>query len=99
MKTKNIPEAHQDAFKTGFAEGFLKAQALTQKTNDSLRRTRLILFILLLFGIYGLLKNPFLSVRFRTTTGLDSAVDPVQMKNVTFEHVKGVEEAKQELQV
>uniref|UniRef100_A0A2K6D776 YME1 like 1 ATPase n=1 Tax=Macaca nemestrina TaxID=9545 RepID=A0A2K6D776_MACNE len=98
MKTKNIPEAHQDAFKTGFAEGFLKAQALTQKTNDSLRRTRLILFILLLFGIYGLLKNPFLSVRFRTTTGLDSAVDPVQMKNVTFEHVKGVEEAKQELQ-
>lgn len=33
MKTKNIPEAHQDAFKTGFAEGFLKAQALTQKTN------------------------------------------------------------------
>ena len=29
-------------------------------------------------------------VRFRTTTGLDSAVDPVQMKNVTFEHVKGV---------
>uniref|UniRef100_G1PJW2 ATP-dependent zinc metalloprotease YME1L1 n=1 Tax=Myotis lucifugus TaxID=59463 RepID=G1PJW2_MYOLU len=98
MKTKNIPEAHQDAFKTGFAEGFLKAQALTQKTNDSLRRTRLILFVLLLLGIYGLLKNPFLSVRFRTTTGLDSAVDPVQMKNVTFEHVKGVEEAKQELQ-
>lgn len=28
---------------------------------DSLRRTRLILFVLLLFGIYGLLKNPFLS--------------------------------------
>ncbi|KAI3375243.1 hypothetical protein L3Q82_021739 [Scortum barcoo] len=37
-------------------------------------------------------------VRFRTTSGLDSAVDPVQMKNVTFEHVKGVEEAKNELQ-
>lgn len=39
-----------------------------------------------------------LTVRFRTTSGLDSAVDPVQMKNVTFEHVKGVEEAKNELQ-
>ncbi|XP_074123095.1 ATP-dependent zinc metalloprotease YME1L1 [Sminthopsis crassicaudata] len=107
MKTKNIPEAHQDAFKTGFAEGFLKAQALTQKTNDSLRRTRLFLLVLLLLGIYGLLKNPFLSGKgsffntsfpIRTTTGLDSAVDPVQMKNVTFEHVKEVEEAKQELQ-
>uniref|UniRef100_A0A8I5TG44 ATP-dependent zinc metalloprotease YME1L1 n=1 Tax=Pongo abelii TaxID=9601 RepID=A0A8I5TG44_PONAB len=97
MKTKNIPEAHQDAFKTGFAEGFLKAQALSKKTSDSLRRTCLILFVLLLFGIYGLLKNPF-SVCFRTTTGLDSAIDPVQMKNVTFESVKGVEEAKQELQ-
>lgn len=36
MKTENIPEAHQDAFKTGFAEGFLKAQALTQKTNGKL---------------------------------------------------------------
>lgn len=38
------------------------------------------------------------AVRFRTTSGLDSAVDPVQMKNVTFEHVKGAEEAKNELQ-
>lgn len=37
-------------------------------------------------------------MRFRTTSGLDSAVDPVQMKNVTFDHVKGVEEAKNELQ-
>uniref|UniRef100_A0A8D0C7U1 ATP-dependent zinc metalloprotease YME1L1 n=1 Tax=Salvator merianae TaxID=96440 RepID=A0A8D0C7U1_SALMN len=98
MKTKNIPEAHQDAFKTGFAEGFLKAQTLTQRTNDSLRRTRLFLLVLLLLGVYGLSKNSFLSVRFRTTSGLDAAVDPIQMKNVTFEHVKGVEEAKQELQ-
>ncbi|XP_062984092.1 ATP-dependent zinc metalloprotease YME1L1 isoform X1 [Elgaria multicarinata webbii] len=98
MKTKNIPEGHHDAFKTGFAEGFLKAQSLTQRTNDSLRRTRFLLFVVLLLSIYGLFKNPLLSVRFRTTSGLDAAVDPVQMKNVTFEHVKGVEEAKQELQ-
>ncbi|KAK1174040.1 ATP-dependent zinc metalloprotease YME1L1-like isoform X2 [Acipenser oxyrinchus oxyrinchus] len=98
MKNKSIPEPQQDAFKTGFAEGFLKAQALTQRTQDSLRRTRLILLILLLLGIYGLSRTPFLSVRFRTTTGLDAAVDPVQMKNVTFEHVKGAEEAKNELQ-
>ncbi|KAK6490270.1 ATP-dependent zinc metalloprotease YME1L1-like [Huso huso] len=98
MKNKSIPVPQQDAFKTGFAEGFLKAQALTQRTQDSLRRTRLILLILLLLGIYGLSRTPFLSVRFRTTSGLDAAVDPVQMKNVTFEHVKGAEEAKNELQ-
>ncbi|XP_029380355.1 ATP-dependent zinc metalloprotease YME1L1-like isoform X3 [Echeneis naucrates] len=91
LKNKNIPDGHQDAFKMGFAEGFLKAQALTQRTQDSLRRTRLILLVLLLVGLYGISKTPFLS-------GLDSAVDPVQMKNVTFEHVKGVEEAKNELQ-
>ncbi|XP_024862617.1 ATP-dependent zinc metalloprotease YME1L1b isoform X2 [Kryptolebias marmoratus] len=91
LKNKNIPEGQQEAFKRGFAEGFLKAQALTQRTQDSLRRTRLILLVLLLLGLYGISKTPFIS-------GLDSAVDPVQMKNVTFEHVKGVEEAKNELQ-
>uniref|UniRef100_A0A8C8J0N8 ATP-dependent zinc metalloprotease YME1L1 n=1 Tax=Oncorhynchus tshawytscha TaxID=74940 RepID=A0A8C8J0N8_ONCTS len=98
MKNKNVPDVQQDSFKTGFAEGFLKSQALTQRTQDSLRRTRLVLLVLLLLGLYGLSKTPFLSVRFRTTSGLDSAVDPVHMKNVTFEHVKGVEEAKNELQ-
>ncbi|XP_059419987.1 ATP-dependent zinc metalloprotease YME1L1-like isoform X2 [Carassius carassius] len=91
LQNNNIPDGQHDAFKTGFAEGFLKAQALTQRTQESLRRTRLILLVLLLLGLYGLSKTPFLS-------GLDSAVDPVQMKNVTFEHVKGVEEAKNELQ-
>uniref|UniRef100_A0A8C2X5B8 ATP-dependent zinc metalloprotease YME1L1 n=1 Tax=Cyclopterus lumpus TaxID=8103 RepID=A0A8C2X5B8_CYCLU len=98
VKKKSLPEGQQDAFKSGFAEGFLKAQALTQRTQDSFRRTRLILLVLLLVGLYGLSKTPFISVRFRTTAGLDSAVDPVQVKNVTFEHVKGVEEAKNELQ-
>ncbi|XP_072219842.1 ATP-dependent zinc metalloprotease YME1L1-like isoform X2 [Leuresthes tenuis] len=98
LKNKSVPDGQQDAFKRGFAEGFLKAQALTQRTQDSLRRTRLILLVLLLVGLYGVSKMPFVSVRFRTTSGLDSAVDPVQMKNVTFEHVKGVEEAKNELQ-
>ncbi|KAK6302301.1 hypothetical protein J4Q44_G00266560 [Coregonus suidteri] len=98
LKNKNIPDGQQDSFKTGFAEGFLKSQALTQRTQDSLRRTRLVLLVLLLLGFYGLSKTPFLSVRFRTTSGLDSTVDPVHMKNVTFEHVKGVEEAKNELQ-
>ncbi|XP_031415949.1 ATP-dependent zinc metalloprotease YME1L1b isoform X2 [Clupea harengus] len=98
LKTRNIPTGQHDAFKTGFADGFIKAQALSQRTQEALRRTRLILLVLLLVGLYGLSKTPFLSVRFRTTSGMDSAVDPVQVKNVTFEHVKGVEEAKNELQ-
>ncbi|XP_040208512.1 ATP-dependent zinc metalloprotease YME1L1 [Rana temporaria] len=98
VKSKNVPEGQQDAFKTGFAEGFLKAQALTQRTTESLKRTRYILLAVIILGLYGLSKTPFLSVRFRATSGLDAAVDPIQMKNVTFDHVKGVEEAKNELQ-
>ncbi|XP_056290357.1 ATP-dependent zinc metalloprotease YME1L1-like isoform X4 [Pseudoliparis swirei] len=97
-KQKNVPVNQQEAFKTGFTEGFMRSQAFTQRTQDSLRRTRLILVVLLLIGIYGLSRSPFLSVRFRTTSGLDSAVDPVQVKNVTFDSVKGVDEAKNELQ-
>ncbi|XP_061613849.1 ATP-dependent zinc metalloprotease YME1L1 isoform X1 [Phyllopteryx taeniolatus] len=97
-KSKNLPANQEEAFKSGFSEGFMRSQAFTQKTQDSLKRTRLVLLVLLLLGIYGLSRAPFLSVRFRTTSGLDSALDPIQMKNVTFEHVKGVEEAKNELQ-
>ncbi|XP_038828645.1 ATP-dependent zinc metalloprotease YME1L1-like isoform X2 [Salvelinus namaycush] len=98
LKQKNLQGDQQDAFKSGFTEGFMRSQAFTQRTHDSLRRTRLILLVLLVVGIYGLSRSPFLSVRFRTTSGLDSQVDPVQVKSVTFEHVKGVEEAKNELQ-
>uniref|UniRef100_A0A673MI58 ATP-dependent zinc metalloprotease YME1L1 n=1 Tax=Sinocyclocheilus rhinocerous TaxID=307959 RepID=A0A673MI58_9TELE len=98
LKRNNLPESDQDAFKIGFTEGFMKAQALTQRTQDSVKRTRLIIFVLLLVGLYGVSRSPLFSVSYRTTSGLDSAVDPIQMKNVTFEHVKGVEEAKNELQ-
>uniref|UniRef100_A0A8C7FVN9 ATP-dependent zinc metalloprotease YME1L1 n=1 Tax=Oncorhynchus kisutch TaxID=8019 RepID=A0A8C7FVN9_ONCKI len=61
LKSKNIPDGQQDSFKTGFAEGFLKSQALTQRKQDSLRRMRFILLVLLLVGLYGLSKTPFLS--------------------------------------
>ncbi|XP_026114196.1 ATP-dependent zinc metalloprotease YME1L1-like isoform X2 [Carassius auratus] len=98
LKQNNLSESDQDAFKIGFTEGIMKAQALTQRTQDSVKRTRLIIFVLLLVGLYGVSRSPLFSVSFRTTSGLDSAVDPSQMKNVTFEHVKGVEEAKSELQ-
>uniref|UniRef100_A0A7N8XZ28 ATP-dependent zinc metalloprotease YME1L1 n=1 Tax=Mastacembelus armatus TaxID=205130 RepID=A0A7N8XZ28_9TELE len=95
---RNLSENQSEAFKMGFTEGFMRSQAFTQRTQDSLRRTRLILLVLLLVGAYGLSRTPFLSERFRTTSGLDPAVYPIQIKNVTFDHVKGAEEAKNELQ-
>lgn len=61
VKNKSVPEGQQDAFKSGFAEGFLKAQTLTRRTQDTLKRTRLILLVLLLVGLYGLSKTPFIS--------------------------------------
>uniref|UniRef100_A0A3P9N356 ATP-dependent zinc metalloprotease YME1L1 n=1 Tax=Poecilia reticulata TaxID=8081 RepID=A0A3P9N356_POERE len=61
LRNKNVPDGQQEAFKRGFAEGFLKAQALTQRTQDSLRRTRLFLLVLLLVGLYGISKTPFIS--------------------------------------
>ncbi|TRZ02618.1 hypothetical protein DNTS_018258 [Danionella cerebrum] len=106
LKQNKRPDPHLDAFNSGFTEGFMKAQALTQSTQDSLRRLRVLIFALVLVGMIGVSRSPFFSgkrsfsdtVRFRTSSGLDSAVDPVEMKNVTFEHVKGVEEAKNDLQ-
>lgn len=38
-KSRNIPDGQQDAFKRGFAEGFLKAQALTQRTQGKSQLT------------------------------------------------------------
>uniref|UniRef100_A0A4W3GX91 ATP-dependent zinc metalloprotease YME1L1 n=1 Tax=Callorhinchus milii TaxID=7868 RepID=A0A4W3GX91_CALMI len=95
IKTKNIPDAHHDVFKTGFAEGFLKAQALTQRTNVIGNN---LLKLLTMKGYRKRIARLSYVLRFRTTSGLDAAVDPIHMKNVTFEHVKGVEEAKNELQ-
>ncbi|XP_078136285.1 ATP-dependent zinc metalloprotease YME1L1-like isoform X3 [Sander vitreus] len=91
---KHLPEDQQDAFKKGFADGFMWSQAFTQRTQALLKRTRIILLVFLLLGIYGLSRNPFLSGK----GSFSDAVDPTQMKNVTFEHVKGAEEAKNELQ-
>lgn len=42
----------------------------------------------LLYKLTNLCGSPV--VGFRTTSGLDTAIDPSQVKNVTFEHVKGV---------
>ncbi|CAI9563075.1 unnamed protein product [Staurois parvus] len=93
----HVLDAQQEAFRTGFSEGFAKSQSVSQKSTETLKRTRYMVLAVLLIGIYALSKTIFFPVRFRTT-GLDASVDPVQIKNVKFEHVKGVQEAKVELQ-
>lgn len=36
VKQKNLPENQQEAFKTGFTEGFMRSQAFTQRTQGML---------------------------------------------------------------
>lgn len=36
VQQKNLPENQQEAFKMGFTDGFMRAQALTQKTQGML---------------------------------------------------------------
>uniref|UniRef100_A0A3B4F5B2 ATP-dependent zinc metalloprotease YME1L1 n=1 Tax=Pundamilia nyererei TaxID=303518 RepID=A0A3B4F5B2_9CICH len=100
IQQKNLPENQQEAFKTGFAEGFMRShEALTQRTQGMWSRQRhTYLFFIITVGGSAELSTKMKIVRFRTISGLGYAVDPMQMKNVTFEHVKGVEEAKSELQ-
>ncbi|XP_061111165.1 ATP-dependent zinc metalloprotease YME1L1b isoform X1 [Conger conger] len=97
LRNKNIPEAQHDSFKTGFLEGIMRSQAHSLRLQETFRKSRMIVWVLLILGVYVLYKYSFLSVRFRAPPGMDMAMDPVQIKNVTFEHVKGVEEAKNEL--
>nr|XP_057916277.1 ATP-dependent zinc metalloprotease YME1L1-like [Doryrhamphus excisus] len=104
IKHKKLPESQHEAFKSGFSEGFMQSQGIVQRTQEGLRKIRLIVLVCLLVAFIGVARAPFLSgrgsfsdaVRFRTSI-LGSAIDPTQI-NVTFEHVKGVEEAKNELQ-
>uniref|UniRef100_A0A8D0A2K4 ATP-dependent zinc metalloprotease YME1L1 n=1 Tax=Sander lucioperca TaxID=283035 RepID=A0A8D0A2K4_SANLU len=90
LKQRHLPDNQQEAFKTGFTEGFMRSQAFTQRTQGINTLSISAMYVFICFGDF--------TVRFRTTSGLDSAVDPIQMKNVTFDHVKGAEEAKNELQ-
>ncbi|KAG7266478.1 hypothetical protein CRUP_028427 [Coryphaenoides rupestris] len=98
MRQKNLPEAQQEAFKTGFAEGFMRSLAF-EKSSDTVWPNRLLWMALLGLGVYNLYKNNFITAaRFRAVSGLDANVDPVDVTSVTFDHVKGVEEAKNDLQ-
>lgn len=47
MRQRNLPDTQQNAFKTGFTEGFMKSQALMQKTQGT---TLLIIFKPLIFS-------------------------------------------------
>lgn len=104
IKQRDFGQKELDAFKTGFAEGFFNCQKLERSSEGSEKKFKMILWLFVGFVGYVLYKIQFFTktnfsdaVRFRT--GIYSHTYTVGNKNVvTFEQVKGVEEAKNELQ-
>lgn len=104
IKERDFGQKELDAFKTGFAEGFFNCQKLERSSEGSEKKFKMLLWLLVGFVGYVLYKIQFFTktnfsdaVRFRT--GIYSHTYTVPKKNVvTFEQVKGVEEAKNELQ-
>ena len=47
MKNRNLSGSDQDAFKTGFTEGFMKSISMTQRTQGMAPLTRLSCYMLL----------------------------------------------------
>ncbi|XP_067138500.1 ATP-dependent zinc metalloprotease YME1L isoform X3 [Centruroides vittatus] len=95
LTDENLSPEEQQKLKISFAEGYLAADPRT-KTSSKLRFFhffRDILGILLILGIlFSFMGGPFR----RVLIGTGNEVHPEEI-DVTFENVKGVEEAKQEL--
>lgn len=104
IKQRDFGQKELDAFKTGFAEGFFNCQKLERSSEGSEKKFKMVLWLFMGFVGYVLYKIQFFTktnfsdaVRFRT--GIYSHTYTVRKKDVvTFEQVKGVEEAKNELQ-
>eukprot|EP00058_Branchiostoma_floridae_P016634 XP_002602122.1 hypothetical protein BRAFLDRAFT_234261 [Branchiostoma floridae] len=85
VKEHNIKEGNREAFKFGFADGYLMAQAQSLKAMSSHQTCADVYVTLTLTG----------RLRF---SGMDTSVQAVKDNNVTFEDVKGCQEAKEELE-
>lgn len=100
LTDENLSPEEQQKLKISFAEGYLAADPRT-KTSSKLRFFhffRDILGILLILGILFSFMGELSGGPFRRVLiGTGNEVHPEEI-DVTFENVKGVEEAKQELQ-
>ncbi|KAF4519110.1 hypothetical protein B566_EDAN010532 [Ephemera danica] len=88
----------QQKIKVAFAEGYLAAEVRRTpgRTMRWLKVTQQLLTILLFLGVIVSLMASLSGSMFRIQLGNQAEVDPEEI-HVTFDDVKGVEEAKQEL--
>ncbi|XP_070547244.1 ATP-dependent zinc metalloprotease YME1L1-like isoform X2 [Ptychodera flava] len=91
MKEEKIQDGERDSFKTGFVDGYLRSQKEMKKSDSYSRWLSIVLISIIIYCIY---KFSFLA-RVSITT---AQVDTMNVKNVSFDDVRGVDEAKAELQ-
>ncbi|XP_077997018.1 ATP-dependent zinc metalloprotease YME1L1-like [Glandiceps talaboti] len=91
LKAEKIQDSERDSFKTGFVDGYLRSQKEMKKSDNYSRWMSIILIAIILYCVYKL----SIIARVSITT---AQVDTMNVKNVSFDDVKGVEEAKNELQ-
>jgi len=98
MAEEGLSLEEQQKIKVAFAEGYLAGQGAKNpsKTIKWLKVFQHVLTIILFFGIFISLMASTSGSVFRIQLGNQSEVDPEEI-NVTFNDVKGVDEAKQEL--
>ncbi|XP_077861836.1 LOW QUALITY PROTEIN: ATP-dependent zinc metalloprotease YME1L1-like [Saccoglossus kowalevskii] len=90
LRSEKIQENERDSFKTGFVEGYLRSQKEIKKSDNYSRWLSVILIAIIVYCIYKL----SLVARVSIST---AQVDAMNVKNIGFDDVQGVEEAKQEL--
>jgi len=98
MAEEGLSVEEQQKIKVAFAEGYLAGNGNKNpsKTVKWLKVLQHVLTIILFFGIFVSLMASASGSVFRIQLGNQSEVDPEEI-NVTFNDVKGVDEAKQEL--
>uniref|UniRef100_A0A1B6L7H0 AAA+ ATPase domain-containing protein n=1 Tax=Graphocephala atropunctata TaxID=36148 RepID=A0A1B6L7H0_9HEMI len=98
MAEEGLSLEDQQKIKVAFAEGYVVGQGSKHpsKTVKWLKVLQHVLTIILFFGIFISLMASASGSVFRIQLGNQSEVDPEEI-NVTFNDVKGVDEAKQEL--
>uniref|UniRef100_A0A1B6HZT6 AAA+ ATPase domain-containing protein n=1 Tax=Homalodisca liturata TaxID=320908 RepID=A0A1B6HZT6_9HEMI len=98
MADEGLSLEDQQKIKVAFAEGYVAGQGSKNpsKTVKWLKVLQHVLTIILFFGIFISLMASASGSVFRIQLGNQSEVDPEEI-NVTFNDVKGVDEAKQEL--
>uniref|UniRef100_A0A8D8T921 ATP-dependent zinc metalloprotease YME1 homolog n=1 Tax=Cacopsylla melanoneura TaxID=428564 RepID=A0A8D8T921_9HEMI len=90
-----LPQEDKQRLKVAFAEGYLAGHNVNKPAGTKSTVQKVIFFLIFISLVLYVVANS--SVNFRIQIGNKTEVDPEEI-NITFKDVRGVDEAKQELQ-